>query len=92
MKKMIEKCNGALNKEENIKKNQLFGIEYQPEIYPLAVSNMLLHAGIEKTALSVCFDNNSSFSLSLSPFCAKAQLIGIIATHKPCFSKQLREY
>ncbi len=57
MKKMTEKCNGALNKEENIKKNQLFGIEYQPDIYPLAVSNMLLHGDGKSNIISGnCFD------------------------------------
>ncbi len=39
-------------------KNQLFGIEYQPEIYPLAVSNMFLHGdGKSNTIGGNCFDN-----------------------------------
>lgn len=59
MKKMIEKCDGDLTKEKDVKKNQLFGIEYQPEIYPLAVSNMLLHGDGKSNILSgSCFDNN----------------------------------
>ncbi|CAC9613382.1 hypothetical protein [uncultured Gammaproteobacteria bacterium] len=59
MKKMIDECNGDLTKEESIKKNQLFGIEYQPEIYPLAVSNMLLHGDGKSNILSgSCFDEN----------------------------------
>lgn len=57
MKKMIEKCKGDLKKERNIKKNQLFGIEYQPDIYPLAVSNMLLHGdGKSNIVRGNCFD------------------------------------
>ena len=43
MKKMIDLCNGNLTEEKNIKQKQLYGIEFQPEIYPLAVSNMFLH-------------------------------------------------
>jgi type I restriction enzyme M protein len=59
MKKMVEKCRGDLNKEKNIKKNQLYGIEYQPEIYPLAVTNMLLHGDGKSNIISgSCFDND----------------------------------
>ena len=57
MKKMMSKCGGNLEKESNIKQNQLFGVEYQPEIYPLAVSNMLLHGDGKSNIIDGdCFD------------------------------------
>lgn len=60
MKKMIKKCNGDSDKEKNIKQNQLFGVEYQPEIYPLAVSNMLLHGDGKSNIIGGnCFDNST---------------------------------
>ncbi|WP_300753159.1 N-6 DNA methylase [uncultured Brachyspira sp.] len=59
MKKMIEKSHGDLKKEKNIKENQLYGTEYQPEIYPLAVSNMFLHGdGKSNIFLGSCFDED----------------------------------
>jgi type I restriction-modification system DNA methylase subunit len=59
MKKMIEKCNGDLSQENNIKQHQLYGVEYQPEMYPLAVSNMFLHGDGKSNILSgSCFDES----------------------------------
>lgn len=59
MKKMIDKCNGDLQKEKAIKQNQLYGVEYQPEIYPLAVSNMFLHADGKSNIINGnCFDSD----------------------------------
>lgn len=59
MKKMINKCNGDLKQEESIKKSQLYGVEYQPEMYPLAVSNMFLHGDGKSNIFSgSCFDND----------------------------------
>ncbi len=59
MKKMIEKCNGDLSQEKSIKQHQLYGVEYQPEMYPLAVSNMFLHGDGKSNILSgSCFDEN----------------------------------
>ncbi len=60
MKKMIEKCGGDLSQENNIKHHRLYGIEYQPEIYPLAVSNMFLHGdGKSNIVGGSCFDNDT---------------------------------
>lgn len=60
MKKMIEKCKGDLKKAECIKTNQLFGVELQPEIYPLAFSNMLLHGDGKSNIISGdCFDEKN---------------------------------
>jgi len=59
MKKMIAKCDGDLSQESNIKQKQLYGVEYQPEMYPLAVSNMFLHGDGKSNILSgSCFDEN----------------------------------
>ncbi|MEP2942342.1 MAG: N-6 DNA methylase, partial [Hyphomicrobiales bacterium] len=43
MKKMVADSGGDSDKIENIKKSQLFGLEYQDDIFALAVSNMILH-------------------------------------------------
>lgn len=43
MKKMIDAANGDKKKIEAIKKKQLIGVEYQPHIFNLAVSNMIIH-------------------------------------------------
>lgn len=43
MEKMIQLAKGDLSKIENIKKQQLVGIEYQDHIFTLCCSNMILH-------------------------------------------------
>lgn len=43
MGKMVAAANGDRKKIEHIKKNQLVGVEYQPHIFNLAVSNMIIH-------------------------------------------------
>lgn len=43
MSKMVAAANGDKKKIENIKKRQLIGVEYQPHIFNLAVSNMIIH-------------------------------------------------
>ncbi len=59
MKKMIGKCDGDSDQESSIKQNQLYGVEYQPEMYPLAVSNMFLHGDGKSNILSgSCFDKD----------------------------------
>ncbi|MER8874830.1 SAM-dependent methyltransferase [Mesorhizobium sp. M0814] len=58
MKKMIADSEGDSEKVAQIKANQLFGIEYQDDIYALAVSNMILHGdGKSNVALGSCFDS-----------------------------------
>lgn len=57
MKKMIEQAAGDKTKENNIKKNQLVGIEYQDDICALAISNMILHRdGRTNIILGDCFE------------------------------------
>lgn len=43
MGKMVAAANGDKAKIERIKKQQLVGVEYQPHIFNLAVSNMIIH-------------------------------------------------
>ncbi len=43
MRVMIRDAKSDAETKEHIKNRQLFGIEYQPDIYALAVSNMILH-------------------------------------------------
>ncbi len=59
MKKMSDKCAGDSLREKDIKQNRLHGIEYQPEIYPLAVSNMFLHGDGKSNIIGGnCFDSD----------------------------------
>ena len=50
MKKMVQESGFDQAKQERIRTERLYGIEYQPNIYALAVSNMILH-GDGKTNL-----------------------------------------
>lgn len=43
MGKMIAAANGDKNKVKHIQEKQLIGVEYQPHIFNLAVSNMIIH-------------------------------------------------
>ncbi len=57
MKKMIEDAGSDGTKKESIKSLQLFGVEQQANIYPLAVSNMYIHQdGKSNIFLGDCFD------------------------------------
>ena len=58
MKRMIESAEGNSEMEENIKKSQLYGVEIQSSIYPLAVSNMYINQDGKSNVLSGdCFDD-----------------------------------
>lgn len=43
MKSMVQDAKGDKKKIDNIKKKQLIGIEYQPHIFTLCCSNMIIH-------------------------------------------------
>ena len=43
MKQMVRDAGADAKRQRKIKKQQLFGIEFQPNIYALAVCNMILH-------------------------------------------------
>ena len=60
MKKMIHDAGPDSAIQKKIKNRQLYGIEYQPKIYALAVSNMILH-GDGKTNIfrSDCFSDGA---------------------------------
>jgi len=56
MKKMVIDCNGDQGLIRKLKKEQIFGLEYQDDIYALAVSNMILHGdGKSNIILGDCF-------------------------------------
>lgn len=57
MRKMIEDANGDEEKISEIKRNQLIGIEQQPNMYSLACSNMILRGdGKANMYLGNCFE------------------------------------
>ncbi|MDE0100703.1 MAG: N-6 DNA methylase [Truepera sp.] len=59
MKRMIADAKGNTRIEQRIKESQLFGVELQSIIYPLAVSNMYIHQdGKSNIVLGSCFDED----------------------------------
>ncbi len=58
MKRMIEDAKGSEEVEACIKSSQLFGVELQADIFPLAVSNMFIHQdGKSNIEQASCFDS-----------------------------------
>ncbi len=61
MKQMVKDAGADLELRKRIKSQQLFGIEYQPKNYTLAVCNMILHDdGKANVNRGDCFANNAS--------------------------------
>lgn len=61
MKKMIALANGQKKFIDKIKLKQIIGIEFQDEIYTLAVSNMIIHNdGKSNIMLGDCFDGDTT--------------------------------
>ena len=57
MKQMIEDTAGDRQAENSIKQSQIYGVEIQSNIYPLAVSNMYINQdGKSNVILGDCFD------------------------------------
>ena len=57
MRKMIADAGGSQEQEKEIKHNRIYGVELQPNIYSLAVSNMYIHQdGKSNIELGNCFD------------------------------------
>ena len=57
MKRMIEDAKGSQSVERRIKQSQLYGVELQPSIFALAVSNMHVHQdGKSDIEPGDCFD------------------------------------
>ena len=68
MKRMMKDANGDVDKENKIKSGQIFGIEYQEEIYALAVSNMIVHLdGKTNITLGDCFQDTENIKTKFSP-------------------------
>jgi type I restriction enzyme M protein len=60
MKKMLLLANGQKKIIDRIKSKQIIGIEFQDDIYTLAVSNMIIHNdGKSKIMLGDCFDEKT---------------------------------
>ena len=60
MKRMVKDAGADTRLQKKIKRQQLFGIEYQPNIYALAVCNMILHDdGKANVNCGDCFDDAS---------------------------------
>jgi hypothetical protein len=60
MKKMIVLANGQKKIIDKIKRKQIVGVEFQDEIYTLAVSNMIIHNdGKSNIMLGDCFENET---------------------------------
>lgn len=57
MKRMIEDASGDAKKIQAIRKNQLYGIEFQDDIGALGMSNMIVHGdGKANFLIGSCFD------------------------------------
>ncbi|MFZ7137862.1 MAG: HsdM family class I SAM-dependent methyltransferase [archaeon] len=68
MKKMMMEAKGDVKKEKNIQSQQLFGFEFQEEIYALAVSNMIVHLdGKTNIFLGDCFENTENIRTNFAP-------------------------
>jgi type I restriction enzyme M protein len=68
MKQMVADAGLNKNAQSHIKNHQLFGIEFQPKIYALAISNMILH-GDGKTNIfrGDCFEDAAKIMGSKKP-------------------------
>lgn len=61
MKQMVKDAGADAKRQKRIKKQQLYGIEFQPGIYALAVCNMILHDdGKANISCGDCFGNAKS--------------------------------
>ena len=68
MKVMVKKAGADQSRIKRIKNRQLFGIEYQPSIYALAVSNMILHGDGKTNILrGDCFVNSEKLVGEVRP-------------------------
>jgi len=68
LKSMIIDSKGNSKKVEDIKKEQIIGIEYQDDIYALAVSNMIIHGdGKSNIFQGDCFKNVSKVRTKYNP-------------------------
>lgn len=84
MKAMIQDAGADAEMQARIKNSQLFGIEFQPKIYALAVCNMILH-GDGKTNIfrGDCFVDGANLCSDIKP------TIGVL--NPPYKQKTVRE-
>jgi type I restriction-modification system DNA methylase subunit len=68
MRKMMREAEGDKDKKRDITERQLVGIEYQPDIYALLISNMIIH-GDGKTSMyqGDCFKMSKKMKDKYSP-------------------------
>jgi len=60
MKQMVKDAGADTKLQKKIKKQQLFGIEFQPNIYALAICNMILHGdGKANVIRGDCFEDDA---------------------------------
>ena len=68
MRKMIEAAKGDKDKERKIQQKQIIGIEYQPHIYALLITNMIIHQdGKTSMHLGDCFKESKTVREIYSP-------------------------
>ena len=68
MKRMLGDGTLDVSAENNIKKNQLIGLEFQDDIYALAVSNMVVHGDGKANIFSGdCFGPAGEFARQRKP-------------------------
>ena len=68
MRKMIEEAKGDKRKEKDVKEKQVVGIEYQPHIYALLISNMIIHQDGKTSMYSGdCFKESEKIKQKYSP-------------------------
>ena len=65
---MINDANGDIKDEENIKRKQVVGVEFQDDIYALAISNMIIHLdGRTNIYPGDCFKESEKVKKAFSP-------------------------
>lgn len=68
MKRMIEDAKGTDKKVEDIQKGQIYGIEFQDDIYALAITNTIIHGdGKSNIHLGNCFELVESLKIEPKP-------------------------
>lgn len=86
MDKMVDDAKGDQHKIKEIKSNQLVGIEYQEDIFALAVSNMFIHGDGKSNIFSgSCFDNEIILSI-------KSKFKPTIGLLNPPYKTQSNDY
>jgi type I restriction enzyme M protein len=68
MRSMVRDAGASKSAQEGVRYQQLFGIEFQPKIYALAVCNMILHGdGKSNIIRGDCFEEAASIATRCKP-------------------------